>query len=123
MPGRRTLLIAEDNPDLLEFYRYALASVGHEVRVATDGLEALHKLDAFRTDLVVLDLMMPLISGYDVLAELEADPELRRLPVVVVTGMPAVPKHPNVCCVLRKPVEADDLRNAVRRCLRSRAGC
>jgi DNA-binding response OmpR family regulator len=97
-------------------YRTALRMAGFYVNEASNGLEALRALDADPPDLVVLDLGLPIVSGYAVRTELAAQSHLRQIPVVVVTGNePDAPL--DVSCLLRKPVTGDDLVVAVNKCL------
>ena len=64
------VLVAEDDPDLRSLLRHVLEADGHEVRLAGDGREALDLIREAAPDLVVLDLMMPRLSGFEVLREL-----------------------------------------------------
>ncbi len=81
------ILIAEDNPDLQSLLRHALESDGYTVHVAADGQEALDRYDALAPDLLVLDIMMPRLSGFEVLRELRGDAAHRQdVPVLVLTA-------------------------------------
>lgn len=94
--GGLRVLVAEDNEDHLFLTVRALHDVEGvqlEVEAVRDGAEALdfvHRRGRFegraRPHLIVLDLKMPVVDGFDVLASLKADPELRRIPVVVLTS-------------------------------------
>jgi DNA-binding response OmpR family regulator len=112
----RIILVVEDDAPLRAMYRTALRMAGFYVNEASNGLEALRALDADPPDLVVLDLGLPIVSGYAVRTELAAQSHLRQIPVVVVTGNePDAPL--DVSCLLRKPVTGDDLVVAVNKCL------
>lgn len=80
------ILIADDDPILVEILTFRLEGAGHSIRVARDGEQALAATRDDRPDLIVLDSMMPIIAGPEVLAELKADPELRDIPVVMLTA-------------------------------------
>lgn len=80
------ILIADDDPILVEILKFRLEGAGHCVLVARDGEEALAKARAERPDLIVLDSMMPIVAGPEVLAELKDDPELKDVPVVMLTA-------------------------------------
>jgi len=81
------VLVAEDDPDLRSLLRHALEADGHEVRLAGDGREALDLYRAAAPDLIVLDVMMPRMSGFEVLRELSGGGELRAdTPVLVLTA-------------------------------------
>ena len=89
-----TILLVEDSPGDVRLTREALrdAKVCNDLHVVSDGEEAMHFLrrrgqyvDAPRPDLVLLDLNLPRKDGREVLEEMKADPELRRIPVIVLT--------------------------------------
>jgi CheY-like chemotaxis protein len=128
-PGRVVeLLLVEDNPGDVELTREALeeARVRNRLSVVDDGVQALAFLrrtgryaDAPRPDLVLLDLNLPRKDGREVLAEIKADPELRRIPVVVLTTseaerdvLAAYELHANAYIV--KPVDLDQFLAVVR---------
>lgn len=115
--ARRKLLIVEDDDDLRRLYVTALRAAGHDVAEAASGLEALRRIDASPPDLIVLDLMLPKVSGFGVLYDLSAQAHTRSIPVVIVTGTTDPVESPRVACVLRKPVQPDDLVEAIERCL------
>jgi len=96
------ILLAEDNPADARFFREALhaAGVRNHLAVVADGEEAmlfLHKrgryADAPRPDVIVLDLKLPRVSGHAVLAAVKIDPELRSIPIVVLTSSHAPRDH------------------------------
>ena len=115
------ILLVEDNPGDVRLTQEALgeAKVRNNLAVARDGVEALEYLrrqgpfeSAVRPDLILLDLNLPLKDGREVLAEIKADPELRRLPVVVLTTSTAEKDilesynlHAN--CYISKPVDLE----------------
>ena len=117
----RNILVVEDDADLRGLYRTALRIAGYFVLEAGDGVSALRALDADPPDVVVLDLGLPLLSGYVVRDELAAQAHTRHIPIVVVTGTPGPHDGLDVDCLLRKPVSPDDLVTAVRDCLASGA--
>jgi CheY-like chemotaxis protein len=115
------ILLVEDNPGDVRLTREALqeAKVRNHLAVATDGVEALAYLrretpyeDAVRPDLVLLDLNLPRKDGREVLAAIKADPDLKRLPVVVLTTSTAQQDiHESydlyANCYITKPVDLD----------------
>ena len=119
MSPRQTILIVEDNEDLRRLFRTALALAGFDVMEAGDGLEALKRIDHSPPDLVVLDLVLPGVSGLVVHQEIAAQAVTRDIPVVVITGSSVGASDLNVACFLRKPVLPDRLVDAVRACLAS----
>lgn len=80
------LLFVDDDPILREFAQVNLASAAAEVDVAADGVEALEAMSRCRYDLLLVDLDMPRMDGFELLAHLRADPATAHLPVVVETG-------------------------------------
>ena len=63
-----------------------LAAEGHEVAIASDGLEALAQIVSCRPDLILLDLELPELSGYEVCRRIKADPATRWIPIIILTG-------------------------------------
>ena len=80
------ILFVDDDPILREFAQVNLASATAEVDVAADGIEALEMLSRRRYDLLLVDLEMPRMDGFELLARLRADPQTAHLPVIVETG-------------------------------------
>ncbi len=80
------ILFADDDPILQEFALVHLSTKSAKVKTAADGIEAMQLLEEAEFDLVLLDLEMPNMDGFDVLAKLRADDRFKRLPVIIVTG-------------------------------------
>src|SRR5215212_6702796 len=80
-----TILICEDEPSLRELVR-AVLGPGYRYVEAVDGTVALELVQTTSPDLVILDLMLPYVSGFEVLTAIRANPELRNTPVVVLTA-------------------------------------
>jgi CheY-like chemotaxis protein len=116
---RQTILIVEDDEDLRRLFRTALSMAGYDVVEAGDGLEALQRVDSAPPDLIILDLVLPRMSGLVVREEIAAQALTRDIPVVVITGAAIEPAGMEVACFLRKPVEPDRMVEAVRNCLAS----
>jgi DNA-binding response OmpR family regulator len=115
------VLVVEDDAAMRKMYRMALGFAGFDVIEAEDGLHALHQLDQHPPSIVVLDLMLPTVSGLVVQQEIAAHAHLRDIPIVIVTGSEMDLDRVDVPCVLRKPVSPDRLVDAVRSCLPSGA--
>jgi two-component system, OmpR family, phosphate regulon response regulator PhoB len=80
------ILVVEDEPDIAALVAYHLTRESYRVRTAGDGAEALAAVERERPDLIVLDLMLPRVSGIDVLRELRGRPELADIPIVMLTA-------------------------------------
>jgi CheY-like chemotaxis protein len=122
------VLLVEDDPGDVLIAREAMAAgrLSTTLEVVTDGREAIAYLrrengyaDAHRPDLILLDLNLPRMSGHEVLAEVKSDPELRRIPVVVLTTSQA---HDDIAksydlhasVHVSKPVDFDDFTGVVK---------
>jgi CheY-like chemotaxis protein len=100
-----TVLVADDDPDIRLVLRQVLRDEGFEVREARDGLETLEQIAEEEPDLLLLDLMMPLISGWDVLKTLRSSRSRRDVPIVVLSALPA----PGAADYIQKPVSYERL--------------
>lgn len=85
-----SVLVADDDPSIQSVLRELLELDGHEVRVAGDGHAALLSISDHRPDVMVLDIMMPVVDGLGVLERLRSIGVLERLPVIVLTGNPSL---------------------------------
>jgi phosphate regulon transcriptional regulator PhoB len=100
---RQKILVVEDEADIRELLQYSLAQEGFAVEQAGDGAEALDRIMRRAPDLVLLDLMLPRMSGLELCRRLRAETETRRLPIIVVTA-----KGSEVDRVLGLELGADD---------------
>ena len=82
-----TVLIVDDNPQNVELLQAFLESLPVKLVTATDGLDALAKVEQHRPDLVLLDIMMPQMSGFQVCRRLKSDPKTRDIQVLMVTAL------------------------------------
>lgn len=80
------ILLAEDEKHLADMVAFKLTNSGHRVVLARDGEEALALLGRERPDLAILDIMMPGVDGLEVLRRIRDDPDLRALPVIMLTA-------------------------------------
>ncbi|PYM19696.1 MAG: hypothetical protein DMD81_03280 [Candidatus Rokuibacteriota bacterium] len=83
----RAILVVDDNPENREMLGRRLVREGHRVETASGGREALARLAALPIDLVLLDVMMPEMDGYEVLRRLKADQDLRDIPVLMISAL------------------------------------
>ncbi len=82
----RRILVVDDEVQLVEMLKMRLEAEGYEVSTASDGEEALGKAKDLKPDLIVLDIMMPKMDGFEVLRRLRADLETQHTPVVMLTA-------------------------------------
>lgn len=87
MASNNKILIADDNQANCELLEAYLATVDCEVQVAVDGQDALDKVAQFEPDLILLDVMMPKLSGFEVCETLKKNPATRRIMVLMVTAL------------------------------------
>ena len=83
---QRKILIVEDEESLLKLESILLTTRGYQVIGVSDGLTALRKIEQERPDLVLLDIMMPGIDGFEVCSRIKENPETRSIPVVMLTA-------------------------------------
>lgn len=122
LPRKRCILVADDDAGIRLLLATFLGRQGFRLLEACDGNEALEAMRAGSADLVVMDMMMPEVSGCDVLGERAADPSLRRIPIIVITAanrreVTASLAGKDVYAVLGKPFDLDALLTAVTTCL------
>jgi CheY-like chemotaxis protein len=85
--ARKTILIVDDEPDIVSYLEMILQDNGYATLVARDGNEALEAVRRERPDLVTLDISMPEASGTRFYKEVRTDPELKGIPIFIVTGV------------------------------------
>lgn len=119
------VLVVDDHEQNLELMQAYIESIGCRVRTARDGVEALRAVEASQPDLILLDIMMPRMSGFQVCAKLKSDPGTRDIPVVMVTALNEVGDiekgvESGADDFLTKPVHRLELVTRVRSLLRVR---
>ena len=123
LPEKRAhcVLVVDDDPSIRKMIVAALKRDGYVFCEAPNGKEALELMRQEHPNVVVLDLMMPILSGWDVLQARELEPELRQIPVIVISAnrapevATAVDK--GICAFLPKPFDIGALSALVRSCL------
>lgn len=121
----KTVLIIEDEADAAELFAEMMRVSGFRVLKTTSSAPAMTMMTAEKPDIVLLDIMMPDISGLDILRQIRRDPALANIPVVVISAksMPADIKNgmeAGASTYLTKPVGFLELKEAVERALGSR---
>jgi CheY-like chemotaxis protein len=104
----RRVLVVDDDPDIRAVLAEMLGATGYDVSTARDGREALQLLRAERFGLVVLDLMMPVMTGWEFREAQLGDPRISHVPVIVVSAARS-PRKVDAAAFLPKPFDLDDL--------------
>ena len=117
----KKIMVVDDEPDILFTVGQMLEMCGYEVIKAGNGKECLIKLDEVKPDLVLLDIMMPEISGWDVAAKIKENPNWKSIPIVFLTakgdtmsiGMGGLAADDYIV----KPFNIEDLKNRINKIL------
>jgi len=124
----KRILVAEDEPNIVISLQFLLQQAGHDVLIARDGEEALRLSREAKPDLIVLDIMLPLVDGFEVCHRVREDPALRDVKILVLT---ARGRHTEIArglatgadAYMTKPFATRDLLTAVTELLRPRTAC
>jgi DNA-binding response OmpR family regulator len=119
------ILIADDNPQGVELLEAYLGGTDYDIETAADGEETLRKVRSWKPDLLLLDVMMPKISGFEVCKRLRADPATRDLAVLMITALDQPSDvdravEAGTDDFLTKPINKAELLLRVRAALKSR---
>jgi CheY-like chemotaxis protein len=87
MTENNRILIADDNPANCELLQAYLEEVDCQIELAIDGQDTLDKVDSFRPDLILLDVMMPRLNGFEVCKQLKEDPQTSKIMILMVTAL------------------------------------
>jgi PAS domain S-box-containing protein len=125
--AKRRILIADDNPDVAESFEVMLQMFGHDVRTAFDGLEALEKAEEFRPDIIVLDVGMPKLDGYETARRIRQKVWGQDVVLIAVTGWgnekdKTLSAEAGFDVHLVKPVDADTILKSLNTINRSDLG-
>src|SRR2546423_3672862 len=111
MGGKQKILIVEDNSDVRRLYAIGLNQRGFQVKLAANGAEAVERIASERPDVILLDWVMPLMDGGEVLDKLREATDLQ-IPVIVVSGQPQPAQSqgdPRIHSWLTKPITIEQL--------------
>lgn len=115
------VLVVDDDPSIRRMIVAALRRFGYSFLEAANGNEALELMRRERPDVVVLDLMMPILSGWDVLRERASDPRLQSIPMIIISANRgpelATAMDKGVCAFLPKPFDIGALASLVQSCI------
>lgn len=120
--SKKRILVIDDDPAIVRAITINLHSVGYETITALDGADGLRKVVAEKPDLVILDIMMPEIDGFEVLKMLKDNPDTQHIPVLMLTAFPTDENITrsyglNSDCFIPKPFEPEMLLTVVQRLL------
>jgi CheY-like chemotaxis protein len=115
----KTVLVVDDEFGITDALRDLLTDEGFQVVVARNGKDGLKRLAEHRPDIVLLDYMMPVMNGRDVMLAMARDEALRHIPVVLMSAVPrsSLPADCQPSLFLRKPFEVEVLLSALDRLL------
>jgi CheY-like chemotaxis protein len=109
-------LLVEDNADVRRLYAIGLNQRGYEVKLASNGAEAVDRVASERPDYILLDWLMPLMDGREVVERLEGADGVSDVEIIVISGQPPPPTLPTrVRSWLTKPLTVDELVTEIRR--------
>jgi CheY-like chemotaxis protein len=113
--GPGAILVVDDDAAVRQAVRALLEAEGYAVATAADGAEAIEKLRGSRVLLVLLDLAMPGVDGWQFLSRRESEIGFPRVPVVLLSGMQFIHDAPGVADFIRKPIDSGRLLDCVHR--------
>lgn len=108
MPERWRILVVDDDPDFLEATRAVLESQPYSVTTAPNGVEGLEKARSLMPDLILLDIIMPGLDGFEVCRRVKEDPRLCHIPVIMITSFSEKYMETSLSLSQGLTLEADD---------------
>jgi len=112
---RKTILVVDDDANIRELLRQQLENEGYSVREAKDGMDAINQIKTSRPDLILLDVMMPQINGFDVAAVLKNDPQTTDIPIIILSIIENRERgyHIGIDRYLTKPINTEKLLSEI----------
>ena len=122
---KKNILVVDDEPDVVELLKYRLEFSDFNVITAKDGLEAIKKINEKKPDLVVLDIMMPKLDGFEILKRIKFEPEKFEIPVIILSakaGFEDIAKALDIGAVdyITKPFSGDHLIKSIEKALQKK---
>lgn len=119
-PSSKLIMVVDDDESLIEYVTMLLQKEGFRTKSARDGKIALKRVKEEKTDLMLLDMMMPNTSGFEVIRQLQAEEETRNMPVFVITARridkstwDVIRQEPNVKEIVTKPINPYNFRKLI----------
>ena len=116
---KKRVLLAEDHPDTADLIKFGLNSLGYDVEVAENGLQAVEKAASQSPDLIVMDMTMPVMDGLQATSRIRQDPKTKHIPVLAATAL-AMPGDKERCLAsgcnsyIAKPFTCGQLDTAIK---------
>lgn len=89
MVEKKRILLVEDNVDAVEIMRLVMESLGYEVAVAKNGLEGVEMASSQAPDLIVMDILLPVMNGFEATSQIRKNPKTRKIPILAATALAA----------------------------------
>ncbi len=84
---KKVVLVADDSPSIRKFVAFALSAKGFEIIPASDGMEALEKIPAGKIDLIITDLNMPNLDGFELIKSIRSNDEFKETPIIILSSL------------------------------------
>ena len=112
---KKKVLIVEDEATIAKLVAYIIAEMGAEADIAHNGAEALQKIAKSKPDMLIVDLLMPIMSGEELIQEVQADPDLADIPIALLTTRQSAAGYKRETFPLSsKPFEPAEVKEVVR---------
>jgi CheY-like chemotaxis protein len=116
--GAKVVLVVEDNPDAREVFVFSLITMGYTVVEAENGVDALRKLGARPVDVILTDLRMPVMDGYEFASAVKSNPAWKKIPIALISATPLTGNWAALEifeALLVKPASLDQLASTIDR--------
>ena len=111
---KATILVVDDAEETRDLFKFILEQEGYTIILTSNGREAISLLESFKPDLIIADLMMPEISGVDLIKSIRSQPALADIPIIVISAFLSYleeAKKAGATLALQKPVDVKDVPN------------